>query len=183
MYPKKLSDLIPEYIPGLPACPADGTDTYSNAYQVSASPDFTNAYTVICEGHHHAEARFPTDFPRYTSTAGLINPENSEMMATTPQDGLKNCQRNLRNLGVALELYTTDNNGRFPTHLSALTPRYISHVFCCPSAGRDTYSSGYHWSARPDAYTLYCNGSNHADAHVTEDLPRIDSREGLFPRL
>ncbi len=46
---------------------------------------------------------------------------------------LKSCQSNLKNLATALEMYSTDNVGRYPEELALLTPRYLKLIPACPS--------------------------------------------------
>lgn len=53
------------------------------------------------------------------------------------------CLSNLRNLGVALQLYSHDNDGFFPPDLPVLDP-YVRNreVFRCPEADRGRKSEG-----------------------------------------
>ncbi|MEW6280431.1 MAG: hypothetical protein AB1758_17505 [Candidatus Eremiobacterota bacterium] len=102
------------------------------------------------------------------------------------------CKSNLKNLGTALEMYSTDHAGAYPPDMGYLTPNYLKIIPECPHAGVDTYSGSYHRSARrevagevvePDAYTFYCTGQNHTSAGITaQDYPRYDSRHGLTER-
>jgi len=76
------------------------------------------------------------------------------------------CKSNLKNIGTALEMYFTDNQGRYPVALSQLTPSYLKSVPTCPATGKDTYSpgfvarklptpevgcTGYHWDPKDQA--------------------------------
>jgi len=48
------------------------------------------------------------------------------------------CQRNLKNIGTALETYSTDCSGRFPPSLGLLTERgYFKSTPTCPTSGAD----------------------------------------------
>ncbi len=92
------------------------------------------------------------------------------------------CKSNLRNIATALEMYTTDNAGRYPTSLSVLARDgwYLKSIPTCPAAGCDTYSASYRSATDPDAYTLFCQGANHANVGYPADYPQYDSNQGLI---
>ena len=51
------------------------------------------------------------------------------------------CKSNLKNIATALEMYSTDYGGRFPTAIAsggALTPNYLRTLPTCPAAGSVT---------------------------------------------
>lgn len=91
------------------------------------------------------------------------------------------CESNLKNIGTALEMYSTDNMGRYPTSLKQLTPDYLRSIPTCPAAGNDTYSSSYTSSKNPDAYTFCCSGKNHTNEGAGENYPQYNSMQGLIP--
>jgi hypothetical protein len=94
---------------------------------------------------------------------------------------LTNCKSNLKNIGVALEMYATDSQGRFPTRLGQLTPNYLRVIPNCPAGEKDTYSAAYVSSGA--AFTLFCQGHHHQKAGVNKpDYPRFSSRAGLQER-
>jgi hypothetical protein len=74
---------------------------------------------------------------------------------------LHQCRENIRNMKSALELYNGDNGGRYPPELGFLVPLDIMNIPNCPSAGSDTYSSGYTISEERSAFTICCKGKNH----------------------
>jgi len=92
------------------------------------------------------------------------------------------CKSNLKNIGTALEMYSTDNQGRFPPTLSLLTPNYLKSVPTCPSIGIDTYSGAFVSSAHPDTYTIICRGHNHRGVGLLPDFPQYSSPQGLIDR-
>ncbi|MCE7868973.1 hypothetical protein DYH09_01210 [bacterium CPR1] len=100
------------------------------------------------------------------------------------QGQLTGCKSNLKNLAVALEMYSTDFQGHYPPTLSMLTPNYLKIIPNCPSAGADTYSASYQSTpgleADPDTFTLYCRGKNHEKASVLENSPQYSSNQGLI---
>lgn len=89
------------------------------------------------------------------------------------------CKSNLKNIGTALEMWSTDNSGRFPTQLSQVAPNYLRIMPTCPAAGKDTYSATFQSAANPDAYTVFCSGSHHVDAQYSPNYPQYTSTMGL----
>jgi hypothetical protein len=92
------------------------------------------------------------------------------------------CQSNLKNIGTALEMFSTDNEGRYPSSLKELAPNYLKQIPTCASAGKDTYSNSYSMSFDPDNYTFFCSGANHlrTEHNVPPNYPQYNSREGLI---
>jgi hypothetical protein len=99
------------------------------------------------------------------------------------------CTSNLKNLGTALEMYSTDYKGKYPpvdSGLSLLTPNYLKTIPACPAAGKVTYS----YTGGPDAalngpgyqdyMELRCVGSNHKAVGVQGDLPAYTGVYGLI---
>ncbi|MEW6277132.1 MAG: hypothetical protein AB1758_00815 [Candidatus Eremiobacterota bacterium] len=96
---------------------------------------------------------------------------------------LTSCKSNLKNIGTALEMYSTDYRGRYPKTLFLLTPNYLTVIPDCPSAASDTYSASYRSAAEPDVYTFCCQGGNHAGAGIDRPgYPAYTSTEGLIER-
>lgn len=96
---------------------------------------------------------------------------------------LNACRGNLRTLATALEMYSSDNGGRYPLRLAKLLcpgpdgKAYLCQIPTCPSAGRDTYRH-YRATTQPDDFSLYCQGDNHHQAlggrANTRNLPSWD---------
>ena len=116
-------------------------------------------------------------------------------MRAKTQGQLTACKSNLRNVGTALEMYSTDNCGRFPTSLGAVTPNYLKRVPTCPSVGVDTYTKGYSQfhqdpprgvrqqeerGSSVDAYTVLCAGANHSGVNQGVNFPQYTSLQGLI---
>lgn len=97
------------------------------------------------------------------------------------QGTLTACKSNLKNIGTALEMYSTDHGGRFPTSLAQLTPNYLKVIPTCPNAGRDTYSAGYRSSIDPDDYMVCCSGDNHRGQGLQANQPSYSATSGLIP--
>lgn len=91
------------------------------------------------------------------------------------------CKSNLKNLATSLEMYSTDNAGRYPLSLTQLTPQYLKNIPRCPTAQKDTYSSAYALNTEPDAYTVVCGGCHHHSSGIIEpNYPQYSSYSGLI---
>ena len=98
------------------------------------------------------------------------------------QGQVTGCKSNLKNIGTALEMYSTDAGGRFPTALARLTPNYLKAVPTCPSTGTRTYTSGYAAASNPDSYTVVCAGTNHGGVGLSTNYPQYNSVTGLVEK-
>ena len=100
------------------------------------------------------------------------------------QGQLTACKSNLKNIATSLEMYSTDNAGRYPLTASIaakLTPNYLKTIPQCPSATSDTYSTGYTATTVPDAYSVWCSASFHtATGILTAGYPQYSSYSGLI---
>lgn len=105
------------------------------------------------------------------------------------QGQLTACKSNLKNIATAMEMWSTDNAGKYPTSLEALTPNYLRSIPVCPAAGRDSYSASL--QTGPDAegntehyqdyYYFKCQGHNHPGV-AEEDYPQYNAYQGLIER-
>lgn len=99
------------------------------------------------------------------------------------RDTITGCKSNLKNIATALEMYSTDFEGRFPRTLEVLTPEYLQAIPSCPGARADTYSNGFHSGSSPDFYEIWCEGVNHRNVDITEaGYPQYNSATGLIVR-
>lgn len=94
------------------------------------------------------------------------------------QGQLTACKSNMKNIGTALEMYSTDSYGRYPVDLTIITPNYLKVIPTCASAGANTYA--YTYTQVPDCYTTYCSGAYHTTINNTADYPQYDSIQGLI---
>ena len=85
------------------------------------------------------------------------------------------CRGNLRLLSKALEEYAKAHQGRYPERLEELQqPQGPVRIFPdCPSAGHETYRSGYQVSSDRMHFTLSCSGLRHADAGLPANQPEV----------
>ena len=86
-----------------------------------------------------------------------------------------------------MEMWSTDNSGRYPTSLEQLVPNYLRTIPLCPEAGRDTYSAslqtgleaeGNEETQYQDYYLVKCLGHNHPQ--IEEDYPQYNGVQGLI---
>lgn len=107
------------------------------------------------------------------------------------------CQSNLKNLGTALEMHTTDHNKKYPAKLEDLKPEYLREIPQCVKGikenstashfyrkfrGIGTGSYVYEVSEDREAFTMYCSGKNHEPFGVPENYPQYNSVSGLMPK-
>lgn len=63
------------------------------------------------------------------------------------------CTSNLKNIGTAYEMYSTDFEGQYPAGLSALTPNYLKTIPGCPVTERADYVSQ---RPSPERFRIVC---------------------------
>ena len=88
------------------------------------------------------------------------------------------CKSNERNIGTALEMYATDNGGRYAATLAGLSPTYMKAVPQCPAT---QVAYGFVSQSTPDTYTVYCTGTNaHQVVSVGTGFPQFSANTGLI---
>jgi type II secretory pathway pseudopilin PulG len=96
------------------------------------------------------------------------------------------CKSNLKNIGTAFEMYSTDYSGKYPKSMDLLTPKYLKTIPECPSAGKVTYTmkttAAYNTAGFQDYYFIRCEGRNHTAVSVDENYPQYDGIQGLIER-
>jgi hypothetical protein len=90
------------------------------------------------------------------------------------------CKSNLKNLATAVEMWSTDNRGRYPKKVESVVPNYIKEIPRCPRVYEDTYSASYKATADPAFFEFSCKGEHHKAAGVPADYPRYNSTVGLI---
>jgi hypothetical protein len=100
---------------------------------------------------------------------------------------LPNCKGNLKNIGTAMEMYSTDWSGKYPASLAQLTPNYLKTIPDCITAGEVTYRAafgpdvGYNTPHFQDYYIIWCAGEHHVERHGLEpNFPQYDGIDGLI---
>ena len=102
------------------------------------------------------------------------------------------CKSNLKNIGTALEMYSTDWSGKYPVSTSLLTPNYLKTIPDCPSVASNSYRAYFGvkapYNAAPplgpyeDYYYVECAGENHTSVSVTGNFPAYNGIQGLIER-
>ena len=98
------------------------------------------------------------------------------------------CKSNLKNIGTAMEMYSTDWSGKYPEDINMLTPNYLKTIPECPTANEITYtlqtgeSAAYNDQGFKDYYFLQCEGENHTNVSVPANYPQYDGIQGLIER-
>ncbi len=97
------------------------------------------------------------------------------------QGQLTACKSNLKNIGTALEMYSTNYAGRYPRRASQLTPNYLKTIPTCPATGDVTYH--IRTASEPDLYTVVCEGHHHLGQGIQAfNYPQYTSVTGLIER-
>lgn len=98
------------------------------------------------------------------------------------------CKSNLKNIGTALEMYSTDYSGKYPASMDLLTPNYLRTIPECPAAGTVTYKAYFGPNAKgndqhyEDYYYVECAGSHHTESGTPPDHPAYNAIMGLIER-
>jgi hypothetical protein len=95
------------------------------------------------------------------------------------QGSLTACKSNLKNIGTAMEMYSSDNQGRYPRDLSYITPNYLKTLPTCGASGIMSYR--YTCREKPDIYTAWCSGDYHRGTYLP-GFPQYDAVDGLRER-
>jgi prepilin-type N-terminal cleavage/methylation domain-containing protein len=91
------------------------------------------------------------------------------------------CCSNVKNIGTACEMYSTENQGHYPNTMTLVTGGgYMQSAPTCPSANSNTVYNTIATNSNPDRYTTYCSGSNHSDLGCSADYPQFTSTRGLL---
>ncbi len=113
-------------------------------------------------------------------------------MKARAQGQLTSCKSNVKNIGTACEMYSTDHNGRYPSKTqwqADLTTvingaSLLKRIPVCPSSGDKTASYNYDSISNPDMYGVWCDKGNHAAgglvSTLTHGYPQFDSASGLI---
>lgn len=106
------------------------------------------------------------------------------------QGQLTACKSNLKNIGTALEMYSTDWSGKYPTGTGStlITPNYLKTIPQCPAISSNTYVASFgsgalgNTQSYRDYYIVSCNTGNHLAVSVTGNYPAYNGIQGLIER-
>ncbi len=102
----------------------------------------------------------------------LVSPQHKSGSLTA-------CKSNLKNIGIALEMYSTDWSGSYPKSMTQLTPNYLKTIPKCPKAEGDTYSGSYHYRRILVGPRVSCE-LHGDDGPCTEVCRRVRKEVDLF---
>jgi hypothetical protein len=101
-----------------------------------------------------------------------------------PNRHLAECESNIKNMAVALEMYAVENNNHYPSDLSYLIKnkrdkKYMDKIPECP-AGFTGYD--YICSTSPDNFTIWCKNKNAHKKLLHEEgsWPQYNPGQGLI---
>jgi hypothetical protein len=98
------------------------------------------------------------------------------------------CKSNLKNIGTAAEMYSTDHDGEYPVSLDELVPKHLDKLPECPAAEKMSYeySTGlnapYNTMDFEQFYFVNCQGENHTELRVGAGYPQYNGVDGLIER-
>ena len=98
------------------------------------------------------------------------------------------CKSNLKNIGTACEMYSTDYAGKYPARMELLLPNYLKTLPECPATGTMTYkmetgpNAAYNTASFEDYYFISCHGDNHSAIGLPPNYPQYDGIRGLIER-
>lgn len=98
------------------------------------------------------------------------------------------CKSNLKNMGTAMEMYSTDWSGKYPRSASMLTPNYLKTFPTCPQKFRMSYefefgqTATYNTQSFEDYYFIRCTGDDHTLVSVPPGYPQYNGIVGLIER-
>ena len=96
------------------------------------------------------------------------------------------CKSNLKNIGTALDMYSTDWQGKYPPNLEFLTPDSLKTIPQCAIAGRQSYRTTFGPTAPgnihqvEDYFIVECVGVDHESGPIPADYPKFNSTDGLI---
>lgn len=97
------------------------------------------------------------------------------------------CRGNLKNLGIAMEMYRVDFRD-YPPGRSHLTPNYLKYIPECPAAGSVTYvvdtgkAAQFNPRGGKGNFLVVCAGRNHSLLSIPPDYPRYQGVGGVADR-
>ena len=109
------------------------------------------------------------------------------VIAARSRSTLIPCKSNLKNIGTAMDMYSTDWSGKYPSSLTELVPNYLKTIPECYDVDGPSYrlatgpNVGYNTQHLQDYYILWCAGDHHQKKHGLQvNFPQYDSLKGLM---
>ncbi len=96
------------------------------------------------------------------------------------------CKSNLKNIGTAMEMYSTDHSGKYPASMNQLTPNYLKTIPECPQNGANAYKMWVGANAPMnndyEDYYYICCLKGHTKVSVSQGYPAYNGVLGLIER-
>jgi hypothetical protein len=95
-----------------------------------------------------------------------------------PRLELRICEANLRSLSLAVEEWSVQHAGAYPTSaLEVVTPKFLREMPRCPAGGQYRYRI-----EPPGSYRIWCDGNRHQAAGVPTGYPALTPVLGVIER-
>jgi len=95
-----------------------------------------------------------------------------------PRLQLRICEANLRSLSLAVEEWSVQHGGAYPTSaLEVVTPKFLREMPRCPAGGQYRYRI-----EPPGSYRIWCDGNRHEAAGVPTGYPALTPVLGVIER-
>ncbi len=103
---------------------------------------------------------------------GLLSVAVRHRLKPKAAEDLQTCKSNLKNIATACEMYSTDNEGRYPLETRELVPLYLPQMPVCPGADSAAAVYAFQSATSPDAFSICCQGLNHRSLIATPNYPQ-----------
>jgi hypothetical protein len=143
---------------------------------------------MMSESNKEAKPRIPKVVVAvlFTCAVAFIWPN---LVRAKAQGQLTECKGNIKNIGTALEMYSTDWKGKYPSSGLQVTPDYLETMPVCPAAQKPTYTFEFGEQATgnedrfKDYFYVYCRGTHHSAVSVPENHPYYTSQTSMESEL
>jgi hypothetical protein len=163
---------------------------------ISSPDDLDKGFSALLDGSRDATLRLTEDgqpvitfvrkgqqvtasVPGEPEQTMSIEEAKTNLALARARGMLTACKSNLKNTGVALEMWAVDHEGLYPESLSVLAPNYLKVLLQCPASGTDTYSATYKRMEEPVFYRMHCSG-DHSPTGTEPGYPIYDGEQGLI---
>lgn len=150
---------------------------------------FVPMVMILLGGRYRSRAFLPLTLATGLTLAPLAADQFGGVPIELPNGCSVGCNSNLKNIATALESYSVENGGRYPSKLTELRPQYLKVVPECISRkpselGKQTYARlgvefneyAYQQRTEPDGYLISCQTGVHP---APKGYPQYDSFAGL----
>jgi hypothetical protein len=90
------------------------------------------------------------------------------------------CKGNLRSISSALDYYSSEHKGRYPSSLQELAPDYLETIPSCAASGGTLYH--YEKNKTGSDFTVWCEGKYHRNTTGSPGFPQYSGSNGIIER-